>query len=100
MADLPATMKAVVFLGPKQVAVEDRPVPKRGWHTTLVSKMAGKQFLFWSVLFQVTDTGDGVWLNSATLAGHHRQGAGDRAVRLVCLLHAPYLVFFAVKLMR
>ncbi|KAK4137814.1 alcohol dehydrogenase GroES-like domain-containing protein [Trichocladium antarcticum] len=26
---LPATMKAVVFHGPRQVAVEDRPVPKR-----------------------------------------------------------------------
>ncbi|KAK3302232.1 chaperonin 10-like protein [Chaetomium strumarium] len=28
MSDLPATMKAVVFHGPKHVAVEDRPVPK------------------------------------------------------------------------
>ncbi|KAG7290655.1 hypothetical protein NEMBOFW57_000658 [Staphylotrichum longicolle] len=29
MSDLPETMKAVVFHGPKQIAVEDRPVPKR-----------------------------------------------------------------------
>ncbi len=29
MSELPATMKAVVFHGPKQIAVEDRPVPKR-----------------------------------------------------------------------
>ncbi|GAB1320425.1 hypothetical protein MFIFM68171_10635 [Madurella fahalii] len=28
MSDLPATMKAVVFHGPKKVSVEDRPVPK------------------------------------------------------------------------
>ncbi|KAK4039691.1 hypothetical protein C8A01DRAFT_36315 [Parachaetomium inaequale] len=28
MSNLPATMKAVVFHGPKQIAVEDRPVPK------------------------------------------------------------------------
>ncbi|KAH6849803.1 dehydrogenase-like protein [Chaetomium sp. MPI-CAGE-AT-0009] len=28
MSDLPATMKAVVFHGPKHVAVEERPVPK------------------------------------------------------------------------
>ncbi len=27
-------MKAVVFHGPKQVTVEDRPVPKRKWHHT------------------------------------------------------------------
>jgi hypothetical protein len=27
-SDLPATMKAVVFHGPKKVVVEDRPVPK------------------------------------------------------------------------
>lgn len=29
MTDLPATMKAVVFHGPKHIAVEERPVPKR-----------------------------------------------------------------------
>jgi len=28
MSSLPATMKAVVFHGPKKVAVEERPVPK------------------------------------------------------------------------
>ena len=29
MSDLPTTMKAVVFHGPKHIAVEERPVPKR-----------------------------------------------------------------------
>jgi hypothetical protein len=36
MFDLPATMKAVVFHGPKHVAVEDRPVPK-GTHACLIT---------------------------------------------------------------
>jgi len=92
MADLPATMKAVVFLGPKQVAVEDRPVPKRGWHTTLICKMAGNSFCFGLFCFKSLTRERWVWLNSATPAGHHRQGASDRAVRLVCLT-PPILSF-------
>ncbi|AEO69184.1 uncharacterized protein THITE_2119304 [Thermothielavioides terrestris NRRL 8126] len=39
MSNLPATMKAVVFHGPKHVAVEDRPVPKLQQPTDIIVKV-------------------------------------------------------------
>lgn len=37
MSSLPATMKAVVFHGPKKVAVEERPVPKSKYFYALIT---------------------------------------------------------------
>ncbi|KAK3897872.1 putative zinc-type alcohol dehydrogenase-like protein YbdR [Staphylotrichum tortipilum] len=46
MSNLPATMKAVVFHGPKQVAVEDRPVPKCRWLTSPYLQNGEPRFWF------------------------------------------------------
>jgi hypothetical protein len=74
MSDLPATMKAVVFHGPKHIAVEDRPVPKR--KSPRVSSIISQH--------------EANLACSARSQGHHCQSPVDSALRLVCSLSLKF----------